>query len=71
MRHLTLLLALLLSGCAITHTKTETRINYQDTFYIGCINAYLHFTVKPDDKQVPIKAAYDWCTKAYSQIKDR
>lgn len=56
-----LILLLFLTGCA---TNKNVR-NYQDNFYIGCMNAY-YFSVDPPRK--PSKEAHYWCVNQEEKV---
>ena len=68
MKQLFLLLILILAGCT---SKPVKPIEYQNTFWLGCMNAYIHFTVKLGD-DLPNSVADQanaWCTAQYESIK--
>lgn len=45
------------------------KVDYQDTFFIGCMNAYIHFdTPKNGTAQLDIKRGADWCKKKKSEM---
>ena len=65
MKQLFLLLILMLVGC------TSKPIEYQNTFWLGCMNAYIHFTVKLGN-ELPNSVADQanaWCTAQYESVK--
>lgn len=41
----------------------------QDSFYMGCMNAYLSFTITKT--LVPVKQAHDWCENQWKKVRDR
>ena len=62
-----LILLLILAGCS---TAPKAKPEYQDRFFIGCMNAYLHFKMYEPVEVVLPKAA-DWCVKKYDDIKEK
>lgn len=71
-----LLLCLLLIAC-VSKYKPE----YQNNFYVGCMNAFLHFEsdgpvlYKVREDQPPfsyeLRYADYWCKDTYARIKDK
>lgn len=63
------LIMLVLVNCAHKEITQEPikKPEYQNTFWIGCMNAYLHFE---HYKSGHVSEANEWCTRKYNEIKD-
>lgn len=71
------IIVLLLSGCA-----TSAKKDPQNTFWLGCMNALLHFKLNDNGAftvrtrgVVPtsseVRYADAWCNDAYDRVKDK
>lgn len=65
MKYILFTLMLMLSACSNAPKKPE----YQNTFWIGCMNAYLHFTSK--EERVPMAEANEWCLYKYESMREK